>query len=50
MSSVARIVTEVDRHPSIIREVESEVDANLQGAQALRQAALAMAFSSSLHD
>jgi type I restriction enzyme S subunit len=40
-----RIVAEVDRHLSIIREVESEVDANLQRAQALRQATLARAFS-----
>lgn len=40
-----RIVAEVDRHLSIIREVEAEVDANLQRAQALRQAALAKAFS-----
>jgi type I restriction enzyme S subunit len=41
----ARIVAEVDRHLSIIREVEAEVDANLQRAQALRQATLARAFS-----
>ena len=40
-----RIVAEVDRHLSIIREVETEVDANLQRAQALRQATLAKAFS-----
>jgi type I restriction enzyme S subunit len=39
-----RIVAEVDRHLSIIREVEAEVDANLQRAQALRQATLAKAF------
>ena len=39
-----RIVAEVDRHLSIIREVEAEVDANLQRAQALRQASLAAAF------
>jgi type I restriction enzyme S subunit len=44
----ARIVAEVDRHLSIIREVEAEVDANLQRAQALRQATLAKAFSSKL--
>jgi type I restriction enzyme S subunit len=42
----ARIVAEVDRHLSIIREVESEVDANLQRAQALRQSSLAAAFKS----
>ena len=41
----ARIIAEVDRHLSIIREVEAEVDANLQRAQALRQATLAKAFS-----
>ena len=41
----ARIVAEVDRHLSILREVEAEVDANLQRAQALRQATLAKAFT-----
>ncbi len=40
-----RIVAEVDRHLSIIREVEAEVDANLQRAQALRQSTLSSAFS-----
>ena len=40
----ARIVAEVDRYLSIIREVEAEVDANLQRAEALRQATLANAF------
>lgn len=40
----ARIVGEVDSHLSIIREVEAEVDANLQRAQALRQSTLAKAF------
>ncbi|MEY4756890.1 MAG: hypothetical protein RJA34_1788 [Pseudomonadota bacterium] len=40
----ARIVAEVDRHLSIIREVEAEVDANLKRAQALRQSTLAKAF------
>jgi type I restriction enzyme S subunit len=39
-----RIAAEVDRHLSIIREVEAEVDANLQRAQALRQATLSKAF------
>jgi len=42
----ARIVAEVDRHLSILREVEAEVDANLQRAQTLRQATLAKAFTS----
>lgn len=40
----SRIVAEVDRHLSIIHEVESEVDANLQRAQALRQATLRSCF------
>jgi type I restriction enzyme S subunit len=39
-----RIIAEVDRHLSIIREVESEVDANLQRAQALRQSILHTSF------
>lgn len=45
MAEQQRIASEVDRHLSIIREVESEVDANLQRAQALRQATLAKAFT-----
>jgi type I restriction enzyme S subunit len=40
-----RIVAEVDRHLSIIREVEAEVDASLKRAQALRQATLQSCFS-----
>ncbi|MFN7573147.1 MAG: restriction endonuclease subunit S [Betaproteobacteria bacterium] len=40
-----RIVAELDRRLSIVREVEAEVDANLQRAQALRQAVLAQAFT-----
>ncbi len=47
MAEQVRIVAEVARHLSIIREVEVEVDANLQRAQALRQATLAKAFSAS---
>jgi len=39
-----RIVAEVDRRLSIVREVEAEVDANLKRALALRQAILAKAF------
>lgn len=39
-----RIVAELDRRLSIVREVEAEVDANLKRAQALRQAVLARAF------
>jgi type I restriction enzyme S subunit len=40
-----RIVAEVDRRLSIVREVEAEVEANLGRAIALRQAVLARAFS-----
>jgi type I restriction enzyme, S subunit len=39
-----RIVAEVDRRLSIVREVGAEVDANLKRAQALRQAVLHKAF------
>jgi type I restriction enzyme S subunit len=39
-----RIVAEVDRRLSVAREVEAEVDHNLQRAQALRQAVLWRAF------
>ncbi len=45
LAEQARIVSEVDRHLSIIREVEAEIDTNLQRAQALRQSTLAKAFS-----
>jgi type I restriction enzyme, S subunit len=45
MTEQARIVAQVDRHLSIIREVETEVDTNLRRAQALRQAALWSAFN-----
>lgn len=41
-----RIVAEVDRRLSIVREVEAEVDANLKRAQSLRQSILAKAFGS----
>jgi hypothetical protein len=40
-----RIVAEVDRRLSIVREVETEVDANLKRAQALRQTVLQRAFA-----
>ena len=40
-----RIVAEVDRRLSLILEVEAEVDANLQRAQALRQATLTKAYA-----
>jgi type I restriction enzyme S subunit len=39
-----KIAAEVDRHVSIVREVEAEVDSNLKRAQVLRQAVLARAF------
>jgi type I restriction enzyme S subunit len=39
-----RIVGEVDRRLSIVREVAAEVDANFKRAQALRQAALVKSF------
>jgi type I restriction enzyme S subunit len=41
----ALIVAEVDRRLSIIREVEAEVDANLQRAQTLKSSVLSRAFS-----
>jgi type I restriction enzyme S subunit len=40
-----RMVQEIERLLSVVDEVEDEVDANLQRAQALRQATLASAFS-----
>ena len=40
-----RIVAEVGRRLSIVREVEAEVDANLKRAQALRQSVLSAAFA-----
>lgn len=46
LAEQTRIVAEVDRHLSIVREVEAEIDVNLQRAQALRQSTLAKAFSS----
>ena len=44
LAEQARIVAEIDCHLSIIREVEAEIDTNLQRAQALRQATLGTAF------
>ena len=43
-----RIVTEVDRRLSILRETEAQVKANLQRAERLRQSILAAAFSGRL--
>lgn len=45
LAEQTRIVAEVDRHLSIVREVDAEVDTNLKRAQALRQATLAKVFS-----
>lgn len=39
-----RIVAEIDRRLSLVRNVEAEVDANLKRAQALRQSTLQKAF------
>jgi len=44
-SEQIRIVAEIDRHLSIISEVQAEVDANLQRAQVMRQSLLNRAFS-----
>ncbi|MEO6273178.1 MAG: restriction endonuclease subunit S [Rhodoferax sp.] len=45
LAEQTRIVAEVDRHLSIVREVEAEVDTNLRRAHALRQSVLQRAFS-----
>ena len=39
-----RIVTEIDRRFSLVREIETQVDANLQRSERLRQSTLARAF------
>lgn len=44
-SEQIRIAAEVDRQLSIVREVEAEVDTNLQRAQMLRRSTLAKAFA-----
>jgi type I restriction enzyme S subunit len=43
-----RIVAEVERRLSLVREVESQVDANLKRAERLRQSVLGTAFSGRL--
>jgi type I restriction enzyme S subunit len=43
-----RIVAEIDRRLSLIREVEAQVDANLKRAERLRQSILSRAFAGSL--
>jgi type I restriction enzyme, S subunit len=40
-----RIVTEIDRRLSIVREVDTQVDANMKRAERLRQSVLAKSFS-----
>ena len=44
-SEQVRIVAEVDRHLSFVREVEAEVDTSLKRAQSLRQSVLSKNFS-----
>lgn len=44
-----RIVAEVDRRLSVIKETEAQVDANLQRAERLRQSILTGAFSDGVH-
>jgi len=48
MAEQHRIVAEVDRRLSLMRETETQVDANLQRAARLRQSLLARAFSGAL--
>ena len=48
VSEQHRIVAEVDRRLSILRETEAQVEANLQRAERLRQSILAAAFSGRL--
>ncbi len=43
-----RIVAEVDRRLSLLRETEVQVDANLRRAERLRQSILSRAFSRGL--
>jgi type I restriction enzyme, S subunit len=47
LAEQARIVAEVDRQLSIIREVEAEVEKNLRRSDAIRQATLTTAFGQS---
>jgi type I restriction enzyme S subunit len=44
LAEQTRIVAEVDRHLSIVRGVEAEIDTNLKRAQALRHVSLVKAF------
>ena len=45
LSEQLRIVADVDRRLSLVRETEAQVDANLQRAERLRQSILSQAFS-----
>lgn len=45
ISEQARIIAEVDRRVSLVRETESQSDANLQRSERLRQSILAKAFA-----
>jgi type I restriction enzyme S subunit len=45
LAEQVRIVTELDRHLSILREFEAQVGANLRRAQSLRQSILTKVFS-----
>jgi len=47
LTEQVRVVAEVDRHLSIIREVEAEVDRNLKRSDAMRQSILANTFGNS---
>ena len=47
-SEQLRIVTEVDRRLSLLRETEAQVDANLQRAERMRQSLLASVFSGNM--
>jgi type I restriction enzyme S subunit len=48
MSDQHQIVAEVDRHLSLIRETETQVETNLKRAERLRQSILSRAFSGDL--
>ena len=45
LSEQQRIVTEVDRRLSLVREVETQVDANMKRAERLRQSILSKAYA-----
>lgn len=45
LSEQLRIITEVDRRLSILRETEAQVDVNLRRSERLRQSILSRAFA-----